>query len=98
MDYVITVAGEAFALRYTFNSLCAMEAVADGSLGRILKRPFTAARLLLWGGLQKKQLSLNAAGELLERHLQSGGRLDEILDGCMCAMEHSGFLDLNQQE
>ena len=93
MEYTMMIAGEAVALKYTFNSLCAMEALAGGTLENALKKPFTAARLLLWGGIQEKKISLKGVGELLEKHLQSGGTLEEILEGCLCAMTRSGFLD-----
>ena len=50
MDFMITIAGMQVRLKYTVNSLCAMEDLAGGALEDAFERQFTAARLLLWGG------------------------------------------------
>ena len=51
MDVLMEIGGAQAALRYTIDSMCAMEDRAGGALEALLDRPFTAARLLLWGGM-----------------------------------------------
>lgn len=51
MQYMATIAGKQIPLRYSMNSLCAMEDLTGGALERMLERQFSAARLLLWGGM-----------------------------------------------
>ena len=64
MDVCMEIAGETVRLRYTIGSMCAMEDRAGGALEALLDRPFTAARLLLWGGMLEDQprAALSEAG------------------------------------
>lgn len=80
-------------MRYTVNALCAVEERAGGSLDNLMERQFSATRLLLWGGLVERQpeLTIEAAGELISRHIQSGGTLEEIVTLCAQALAEAGF-------
>ena len=81
-------------LRYTIGSMCAMEDRAGGALEALLDRPFTAARLLLWGGMLEDQprAALADAGRRIDAHLAAGGTLDEIVEACAEALRRAGFL------
>ena len=82
-------------LRYTIGSMCAMEDRAGGALDALLDRPFTAARLLLWGGMIEAQprTALADAGARIDAHIAAGGKLDEIVGACAEALRRAGFLD-----
>ena len=93
MERRIEIAGRALRLYYTVNALCAVEEMAGGSLDQLMERQFSATRLLLWGGLTEKQpeITLNQAGELISRHIASGGSLEEIVNECAQALSQAGF-------
>lgn len=93
MEKRIEIGGRALRLRYTVGALCAMEERAGGSLDAVMERQFTAARLLLWGGLIECQpeMTLQAAGDLIDRHIADGGTLDEIVNECADALDYAGF-------
>ena len=80
-------------LRFTVNSLCAMEDLAGGALEDVFDRQFTAARLLLWGGMidGAPGTTLKYAGDVIDRHIQAGGTLEEIVEGCAEAMKRAGL-------
>ena len=92
---MIEIDGHGFGLTYTINSLCRMEDAAGGALEDVFSKPFSAARLLLWGGMVENapETSLKAAGEWIGRYIQEGGTLEEIVSACAKAMEVSGFFD-----
>ena len=89
----IEIAGRALQLCYTVNALCAVEDRAGGCLDRLMERQFSAARLLLWGGLIEKQpdITPDGAGDLISAHIRGGGTLEEIVDACASALEMAGF-------
>ena len=93
MEKRIEIAGQGLILYYTVNALCAVEDRAGGSLDHLMERQFSATRLLLWGGLMEKQpgITLEAAGELISRHLAGGGTLEEIVNDCADALSRAGF-------
>lgn len=95
MDVCMEIAGETVRLRYTIGSMCAMEDRAGGALEALLDRPFTAARLLLWGGMiaARPQTTLAEAGERIDAHIAAGGSLEEIVEACAEALRRAGFLD-----
>lgn len=97
---MITIAGMQVPLRYSVNSLCAMEDLAGGALESAFEKQFTAARLLLWGGMLEGApgTSLKYAGALIDRHIQAGGTLEEIVEGCAEAMRRAGFLGAAEQD
>jgi len=47
MEYRCEIGGRNVILRYTVNSMCAVEDAAGGALDEVFDRQFTAARLLL---------------------------------------------------
>ena len=67
MELRVEIAGKPVVLRYTVNSMCAVEDAAGGALDRVMERQFTAARLLLWGGMLDRQpdATLAQAGALI---------------------------------
>lgn len=95
MDVRMEIGGEPVVLRYTIGSMCAMEDRAGGALDALLDRPFTAARLLLWGGMIEAQprTALADAGARIDAHIAAGGKLDEIVGACAEALRRAGFLN-----
>ena len=93
MEYVVEIGGKSVRLRYTVNSMCAVEDAAGGALDEVFERQFTAARLLLWGGMLDgcPGMTLNEAGELVGRHLAGGGKLEEIVEYCAEGLRRAGF-------
>lgn len=93
MDYIVEVGGRSVALRYTVNSMCAVEDAVGGALDEVFERQFTAARLLLWGGMLEGQpgVTLHEAGELIGKHLAGGGTLEEIVEHCAEGLKRAGF-------
>ena len=93
MDKRVEIAGRALRMIYTVNALCDVEARSGGSLDALMERQFSAARLLLWGALTQRQpeMTLEAAGELIDEHIRGGGTLEEIVQLCAEALEEAGF-------
>lgn len=93
MEKRVKVGGRELCMRYTVNALCAVEALAGGSLDSMMERQFSATRLLLWGGLTDRQpeLTLEQVGELIGAHLKAGGNLEEIVNLCAEGLSEAGF-------
>ena len=87
------VGGRELRLRYTFNSICAIEERAGMSLEKLMTRRYTPIRLLFWGALTELQpeISLREAGDIIGAHIQAGGTLDDIAVMCADALESAGF-------
>ena len=85
--------GRELQMRYTFNSLCAMEERAGGGLAQWNNRQYTPVRLLFWGALIDRQpeITLTEAGNLIGGHIASGGTLEQIAQLCLEALEAAGF-------
>ena len=93
MEKYVEIAGRNLRMKYTINSLCAVEDRAGMPLDRLLDRQFSAARLLLWGGLVECQpeMTVRAAGDLIGESLAAGGRLEDIVDLCAEGLRDAGF-------
>jgi len=93
MNLVAEIGGRSVTLRYTVNAMCAIEDACGGALDEVIQRQFTAARLLLWGGMLDgcPGVTLAEAGELIGAHLASGGTLEEIVELCAEGMRRAGF-------
>ena len=93
MDRMIELAGRSFKMRYTINSLCAVEDRAGMPIDDLLDRQFSATRLLLWGGLIERQpeLTLGEVGELMGACLEKGMSLSDIVDLCAEGLRDAGF-------
>ena len=93
MEKRIEIAGVPLRLRYTVNALCAVEERAGGSLDTLMERQFSATRLLLWGALMEYQpeITPDDAGEMIGRHIQAGGTLEDIVKLCAQALSEAGF-------
>lgn len=93
MEYRAEIGGKSVALKYTVNAMCAVEDACGGALDEIMDRQFTAARLLLWGGMLEccQEMTVAQAGELIGAHLASGGTLEEVVEHCAEGMRRAGF-------
>lgn len=93
MEYRVEIGGQPVVLRYTVNAMCAVEDRAGGALDGLMERQFSAARLLLWGGMMERQpeCTLEKAGELMGAHLAQGGTVEEIVEMCAEGLRRAGF-------
>ena len=93
MERRIEIAGRSLRMKYTINSLCAVEDRAGMPLDQLLDRQFSATRLLLWGGLTECQpeMTVRDAGELVGESIAAGGRLEDIVDLCAEGLRDAGF-------
>ena len=93
MEYIVEIGGQSVRLKYTVNSMCAVEDRAGGALDEVMERQFTAARLLLWGGMLEThpEATLAEAGTLIGEHLKRGGTLDEVVGFCAEGLRRAGF-------
>lgn len=93
MEYRVEIGGRSVVLRYTVNAMCAIEDACGGALDAVMERQFTAARLLLWGGMLDgcPGATLAEAGELIGAHLAAGGTLEEVVEHCAEGMRRAGF-------
>ena len=89
----ISIAGRSYRMRYTVNSLCALEDRAGMSIDRLMDRQFSATRLLLWAALteEQPQLTVRDAGALIGNHIFSGGSLEDIVELCADGLRAAGF-------
>lgn len=93
MELIKEFAGRELALRYTFNSICAMEDRAGMPLDKLLIRKYSPVRLLFWGALIDRQpdISLREAGDIIGAHIRGGGTLEQIAALCSDALDRAGF-------
>ena len=93
MDMKVEIGGRGVCLRYTVNSMCAVEDAAGGALDNVMEKQFTAARLLLWGGMLDghPEMTLAEAGRIIGDHLAAGGTLEEIVEFCAEGLRRAGF-------
>ncbi|MGI6239177.1 MAG: hypothetical protein ACOYI5_06075 [Christensenellales bacterium] len=87
------MAGRELRLKYTFNSICAVEERAGMPLDRFMTKVYNPVRLLFWGALIELQpeMTLTAAGEIIGAHIKAGGALDDVAELCAEALEAAGF-------
>lgn len=85
--------GRMLPLRYTLNALCLLEEKMGKGLDQLLSAGFSSLRGLLWCGLLSEMpaLTLEEAGDMLEKHLKSGGKLLLVAASLSQALEDAGF-------
>ena len=85
--------GRQLRLRYTFNSICAMEERAGMPLDQLMTRMYSPVRLLLWGALIELQpgITISEAGDIIGAHIKAGGSIDDVALLCSQALERAGF-------
>ena len=90
---IITLCGRDYPLRFSVNALCCLEEKTGLSLAQLQGRHMSCLRSLLWCGLleTKDQMTLEEAGDLLDRHLKSGGTLEETASALAAALEDACF-------
>ena len=94
MELQRQVGGRELKMKYTFNSICAVEERSDVPLSRLMERRFSSVRLLFWGALTDMQpgITVEAAGEMIGAHIRAGGSLDDIAELCIEALTHAGLM------
>lgn len=88
-------------LRYTINSLCAVEEKAGiGFESLILTGQLSALRLLLWAGLrhEDEDLSVEDAGDLIDAYLDNDNSIEELGEYIEEALTKAGFADQEGDE
>lgn len=85
--------GRQLRLRYTFNSICAMEERAGMALDELMTRTYSPVRLLLWGALIELQpeITVKEAGDIIGAHIRAGGSIEDVAHLCSQALELAGF-------
>lgn len=93
------VGGRELRLKYTFNSICAVEERAGMPLDRFMTKVYNPVRLLFWGALIELQpeTTLAEAGEIIGAHIKAGGTLDEVAELCADALEAAGFFQREEK-
>ena len=93
MESIREIGGRQFKLKYTFNSICAMEEMAQMPLEKFMGRMYSSVRLLFWGALLELQpeITLREAGEIIGNHVKAGGSIDEVALLCSEALSLAGF-------
>lgn len=99
MEKYIEIAGESLRMKYTINSLCAIEDRAGQPLDQLMDKQFSAARLLLWGGLieRRPELTVCQVGEMIGAHIVEGGTLEAIVELCADGLRDAGFFGQTAQ-
>ena len=94
MELLREMAGRELRLKYTFNSICAVEERSELPLDRLMERKYSSVRLLFWGALTELQpgTTLEAAGDMISAHLKAGGSLDDVAELCIEALAHAGLM------
>lgn len=90
---IVNINDKKYTMRYTVNSLCALEDRAGMPIDRLMERQFSAARLLLWAGLMEEQpeLSIKDVGAMIGDCVAAGGCLMDIVDMCAEGLREAGF-------
>lgn len=93
MDTILSYGNHIYHLRYTINSICAMEELAGVSLDRASEKVFGFARLILWGALLDchPDITLSQTGDLITDYVKCGGEMDSIMHLCATALDEAGF-------
>ena len=97
---IVTINGNEYVMRYTVNSLCALEDRAGMPINRLMDRQFSATRLLLWAGLAELQpeLTVRDVGALIGEHIAQGGSLEDIVELCADGLREAGFFGREEAE
>lgn len=93
MTHSITLNGREYTLHFTVNALCCLEEKTGLILAQLQGTQLSCLRGLLWCGLleQEKGLTLQDAGDLIDRHLRSGGDLNGLSASLAAALEDACF-------
>lgn len=97
---IVQLAGQQYTMRYTVNSLCALEDRAGRPIPDLMALQFSATRLLLWAGLTEEQpeMSLRDVGALIDEFINNGGTLELIVDLCAQGLREGGFFGPDEKE
>ncbi len=96
----VVVNGHQYTLRQTFSSLMRAERVTGVSMMMLTPQNFgfTVIAAFFWAGLgdQIPGLTLEGAAEMLQKHVDGGGKLSPIIDAINEALDQSGLLQATQ--
>ncbi len=98
MNGVFTLEGRAHPLHFTINHLCLMEEALDMPLQKLLSSGITGMRALLWCGLMEEKITLEEAGDMVQRYLQQGGTLHALSEILADALTDAHFFRPPQEE
>jgi hypothetical protein len=83
-------------IRFTVNAICDLERKAGGSIVTLFEQSpgFDLIRAMLWAGLkwEDRILTVEATGELMQKYLEGGGALENIVKVIGEALAASGIV------
>jgi hypothetical protein len=92
----VEIAKRTYELRYSHNVVCKIEETAQQGIGELFTKgmAISAVRYLLWGGLlsQFPKVTLDQAGNLISKHIEEGGQMEDIVPPMVQALEECGVL------
>lgn len=88
-------------LRYDHNAVADLEELCGFGLGSLLaerKMAFHGLRLLVWAGLKWRDRTMTPqkAGDLIQTFVTRGGKLTEVQEKCLQALEQAGCIELRK--
>lgn len=100
MNGVVTLCGRDYSLTFSVNALCLLEEKTGLSLGKLQGQELSCIRGLIWCGQAEAQtaLSLEETGDLLDRHLRSGGDISSVSRQLASALEDACFFPRRREE
>ncbi len=89
----VTLNGKDYPLRFSVNALCCLEEKTGKGLSDMQSGQLSCLRGLLWCGLREHfpEYALEDAGDLIDRHLQNGGTLEDLSQALAAALEDACF-------
>lgn len=92
----VVVSGKEHSLRLTFKGLAAVERATGVSVMMLTPQSFGFNVIggLFWAGIRDQHpgLTLDQAADMLQNHVDAGGKLAPVVDAISEALERSGLL------
>ena len=91
----IEINGQIKKLKFTYNAVADVEEKVGLGISALFtgeKVGFNTMRHLLWGGLkwQDRTITVPGAGAMIEKYIENGGRLDDLMLKIFEALDKSG--------
>lgn len=94
MNGCIRIDGREYPLHFTVNHICAMEETVGTGLAGLMQGGILGIRALFWCGLMDEKITLEEAGGLMQRYLETGGTVGALSAALARAMEDAGFFHI----
>ena len=85
----VTLCGKEYPLHFTVNALCCLEEKTGKGLSEMQSGQMSCLRGLLWCALSQQNpgMTLEDAGNMMDRHLREGGSLASLSEQLAAALE-----------